>query len=121
MTERPQPSGFQIPFGDGEAQCFLLNDWKLMAHIVVDYRLLLAWASQAEVLYATASISTSTAEATAAVAVAAQQAALAREQAAVLRAEDERHRAKRLAWLAGSLGVVAVILGGVVVGVVVTR
>jgi hypothetical protein len=112
----------------GEAQCFLLNDWKMVGHIVVDYRLLLSWAPKAEALYATANIRRSTAEATAEIAKAAhvaalerEHAALEREQAAILRAEDERGRRVRVSWLAGGLGVVAVALGAVAFGVVVAR
>jgi hypothetical protein len=110
--------GFEEKTSGGEAQCFLLPEWKEMAHIVVDYRLLLAWAGQAEVLYATASISKSTAEATAKVALASQQAAVASEKASREKAEKERKKSQRRGWLAASFGLAAIVLGGVVVVVV---
>jgi hypothetical protein len=43
---------------------------------------------------------------------------LARERASLAKAEKERKKAQRRGWLAASLGLAAIVLGGVVVGVV---
>ena len=104
-----------------EAQCFLLPEWQQVAHLVVDYRALMAWAPRAEVLYAAAQIDRAAEAARAEVEHAATVAAQAREAQARAALLDEQRRSKRMTWLAGGLGVVAVVLGGVVVGVVVTR
>jgi len=110
--------GFQQKTSNGEAQCFLLPEWKELAHIIVDYQLLVSWAAQTEALYSAEGIRVSVADATAKVALASQQAALARESASLAKAEKERKKARRMGWLATSFGLVAIVLGGVVVGVV---
>ena len=116
--ERLLPLGFQEKTRSGDAQCFLLPEWKELAHIIVDYRLLVSWAAQTEALYSAEGIRVSVADATAKVALASQQAALARERASLAKAEKERKKAQRRGWLAASLGLAAIVLGGVVVGVV---
>lgn len=99
----------------------MLPEWKEVGHLIVDYRAMFKWASRVEVLYATAQISAATAEATAEIAKAGLAAAQERERVALAQYADERRRTKRLAWLAGALGGLAVVVGGVAVGVGVAR
>jgi hypothetical protein len=105
----------------GDAQCFTLPEWQQMGHLVVDYRLLFAWAGQAETLYSVAQIEKAAAEATAFVEQAAADAARAKADAALIKLEDEKRRSKRLAWAAGVGGGLVVVLGGVVLGLALAR
>jgi hypothetical protein len=115
------PSGFQLKTPNGNAQCFVLPEWQQVGHLVVDYRLLFAWAGQAEALYSVAQIEKAAAEATAFVEQAAADVARAKADAALIKLEDEKRRSKRLAWVAGLGGGLVVVLGGVVFGLAMAR
>jgi hypothetical protein len=83
---------------------------------VVDYRALIRWAPRVEVLYATEAIRASVAQAEAETAKAAMVAAQDRERVARAEADEAKQGKRRLAWVAGGLGAVAVVLGAVVAG-----
>jgi hypothetical protein len=115
------PSGFQLKTPNGNAQCFVLPEWQQVGHLVVDYRLLFAWAGQVEALYSVAQIEKAAADATAFVEQAAADVAWAKADASLIKLEDEKRRSKRLAWTAGIGGGLVVVLGGVVLGLALAR
>lgn len=116
QEERPLPGGIETAVAGQDAQCFLLPEWKELGHLVVDYRALIRWAPRVEVLYATEAIRASVAQAEAETAKAAMVAAQDRERVARAEADEAKQGKRRLAWVAGGLGAVAVVLGAVVAG-----